>query len=262
MKISGRVALVTGGAHRLGKSIALALARAGAQVLISYNRATAEAAQTVREIESLGAQAVAIKADQRDLAQIDSLFATIRERLGRLDIVVNSAAIMERRPVLDITPDDWDRTLETNLRGPFFVAQAAARLMLDLPAATEQHSAPDSSHAAGRAVAGCIVNIADVSALRPWPTYVAHTVSKAGLVALTKALAVALAPSIRVNAIAPGAVLKPADWSDERWLTLAARAPLGRPGAPDDVAQAVLYLVQSDFVTGQLLVLDGGRELR
>jgi len=259
MEISGRVALVTGGAHRLGKSIALALARAGAQVVISYRRAAAEAAQTVRELESLGAQAVAVKADQRDLAQIDALFATIRERLGRLDILVNSAAIMERRPVLDITPDDWDRTLETNLRGPFFVAQAAARLMLDLPASTERRS---SSRGAEREAAGCIVNIADASALRPWPTYIAHTVSKAGLVALTKALAVALAPSIRVNAIAPGAVLKPADWSDERWLTLAAHAPLGRPGTPDDVAQAVLYLVQSDFVTGQLLVLDGGRELR
>ncbi|HJW84928.1 MAG TPA: SDR family oxidoreductase [Anaerolineae bacterium] len=182
--------------------------------------------------------------------------------MGRLDILVNSAAIMERQPVLDITPDDWDRTLETNLRGPFFVAQAAARLMLDRPASTERRSALDSVHGAGQDAAGCIVNIADVSALRPWPTYIAHTVSKAGLVALTKALAVALAPSIRVNAIAPGAVLKPADWSDERWLTLAARAPLGRPGTPEDVAQAVLYLARSDFITGQLLVLDGGRELR
>ncbi len=251
MEIRNRVAVVTGGARRVGKAIALALAAEGAHVAFSYRIAEDEAAQTVRAIESLGAQALAVRCDQRDTAQIGGLIDAVRHRFGRLDILINNAAIMERRPVFDVTPDDWDRALDTNLRGPFFAAQAAARLMLA--------SHPERSEAESK---GVIVNIADASALRAWPSYLAHTVSKAGLVAMTKALALALAPSIRVNAIAPGAVLKPDEWSDEQWLALAKRAPLGRPGSPDDVALAVLYLIRSEFVTGQLLVLDGGRDLR
>jgi len=248
LEIRNRVALVTGGAHRVGKSIALALAAAGAHTAITYRHAVDEAARTRREIEAHGVQGLALQLDQREPAQIAALLGAVRERFSRLDILVNSAAIMERKPIFDITPEDWDRTLDTNLRGPFFMAQAAARLMLEKkPAATSL---------------GCIVNIADLAALRPWPSYVAHSVSKAGLVGLTRALAVALAPSIRVNAIAPGAVLKPPGWSDERWSRLSRSAPLGRSGTPDDVAQAVLYLTRSEFITGQLLVLDGGRELR
>ena len=272
MDIRNRVALVTGGAHRVGKAIALALAEAGAHTLITYLSAADEAGQTAREIEARGVQTLAAQLDQRDPAQIDALTARVRERFVRLDILVNSAAIMERAPIFDIRPDDWDRTLDTNLRGPFFVAQAAARLMLEeqpsppprfAHPSTSLHSAhPSTSLHSAQDERGCIINIADLSALHPWPSYVAHTVSKAGLVALTKALALALAPSIRVNAIAPGLVLKPADWGDEQWAQLAGRVPLGRAGTAKDVAQAVLYLARSEFVTGQLLVLDGGRELR
>ncbi len=286
MEIRNRVALVTGGAHRVGKSIALALAAAGAHTVITYLHAVDEAARTSREMEAHGVQALALQLDQREPAQIAALLGAVRDHFGRLDILVNSAAIMERKPIFDITPDDWDRTLDTNLRGPFFMAQAAARLMLEKkPDATSigesrtQSAAEPAlrsprpnplpgeggagSEAEGsRDAAGCIVNIADLAALRPWPSYIAHSVSKAGLVALTRALAVALAPSIRVNAIAPGAVLKPPGWSDERWSRLSRSAPLGRSGTPDDVAQAVLYLTRSEFITGQLLVLDGGRELR
>ncbi len=263
MDIRNRVALVTGGAHRVGKAIALALADAGAHTVITYLSAADEAAHTTRDIEALGVQALAVRVDQRDPAQIAALFAAVRDRFGRLDILVNSAAIMERKPIFDITPDDWDRTLDTNLRGPFLMAQAAARLMLE---ERPERTVSDPEHNEGESkrkskdAQGCIVNIADLSALHPWPSYIAHTVSKAGLVALTKALA--LAPSIRVNAVAPGAVLKPQDWSDACWARLSERIPLGRPGTPDDVAQAVLYLVRSDFITGQLVVLDGGRELR
>ncbi|HLF28926.1 MAG TPA: SDR family oxidoreductase [Anaerolineae bacterium] len=256
MEIRNRIALVTGGAHRVGKAIALALAQAGAHTIITYLSAADEAAQTLREIEALGVQALALPLDQRDTTQIETLLETIGDRFGRLDILVNSAAIMERRLLFDVTPDDWDRTLDTNLRGPFFIAQAAARLMLGQ---RPERSAAGSDDAATH---GCIINIADASALHPWPSYIAHTVSKAGLVALTKALALALAPAIRVNAVAPGAVLKPQAWSDAHWRQLAERIPLGRSGAPEDVAEAVLYLIRSDFVTGQLLVLDGGRELR
>ena len=250
MEPRNRVALVTGGAHRVGKAIALALAEAGAHTVITYLGASEAAVETTRHIEALGVQALALKLDQRDAAHIDALFGSLRDRFGRLDILVNSAAIMERRPLFEITPDDWDRVIDTNLRGPFFVAQAAARLMLEARSGAPQPEA------------GCIVNIADLAALHPWPSYIAHTVSKSGLVAMTKVLALALAPSIRVNAVAPGAVLKPQDWSDERWRQVARRTPLARPGTPQDVAQAVMYLVRSDFVTGQLLVLDGGRELR
>jgi len=255
MDIRNRIALVTGGAHRVGRSIALALADAGAHLVITYLSAADEAAQTARDIAARGVQSLMVRLDQRDPAQIDTLFTAIRARFDRLDILVNSAAIMERKPLFDLTPDDWDRSLDTNLRGPFFVAQGAAKLML-------QAQAEPNERESNQLLQGCIVNIVDLAALRPWPSYIAHTASKAGLVAVTKALALALAPSIRVNAVAPGAVLKPDDWSDARWEQLAGRIPLGRPGTPKDVAQAVLYLVRSDFVTGHLLVLDGGRELR
>ncbi|HET7090380.1 MAG TPA: SDR family oxidoreductase [Anaerolineae bacterium] len=258
MEIRNRVALVTGGAHRVGKSIALALAAAGAHTVITYLHAVDEAARTRREIEAHGVQGLALQLDQREPAQIAALLGAVRERFSRLDILVNSAAIMERTSIFDITPEDWDRTLDTNLRGPFFMAQAAARMMLENKPGVDPVIESETS----RDAAGCIVNISDLSALRPWPSYIAHSVSKAGLVALTRALAVALAPSVRVNAIAPGAVFKPPGWSDERWSRLSRSAPLGRSGTPEDVAQAVLYLTRSEFITGQLLVLDGGRELR
>jgi len=251
MEIQDCIALVTGGAHRVGKAIALALAREGAHVIITYHASADQAAQTVSEIEALGVRSMAIRCDQRDIAQIDALFDAITQHFGRLDILVNSAAIMKRTPVFDTTPEDWDRVMHTNLRGPFFIAQAAARLMRSNP---QDASPPDAL--------GCIVNIADSAAVRPWPSFIAHTVSKSGLVALTKALAVALAPAIRVNAIAPGAVLKPVDWDDERWNELSSKIPLRRNGSAEDVAQAVLYFIRSDFVTGELLVVDGGRELR
>ena len=260
MEIRNRVAVVTGGAHRVGKSIALALAAAGAHTVITYLHAAEAAAHTAREIEACGVRALALPLDQRKPAQIAAMLDAVRNRFGRLDILVNSAAIMERKPIFDVTPDDWDRTLDTNLRGPFFVAQAAARLMLEQK--PDAPPGPDGDAHRSTGASGCIVNIADLAALRPWPSYLAHSVSKAGLVALTRALAAALAPSIRVNAIAPGTVLKPPDWSDERWAQLSRSVPLGRSGTPDDVAQAVLYLIHSEFITGQLLVLDGGRELR
>jgi pteridine reductase len=253
MEIQNRIALVTGGAHRVGKAIALALAREGAHVIISYHTSAAQAAQTVQEIEALGVRSMAIRCDQRDIAQIDMLFDVIAQRFGRLDILVNNAAIMERTPVFDLTPADWDRVMQTNLRGPFFIAQSAARLMH--PSASAQPASPSVT-------AGCIVNIADLAALRPWPSFIAHTVSKTGVVALTKALAVALAPAIRVNAVAPGAVLKPSDWDDERWQAMADKIPLQRTGSAEDVAQAVIYFIRNEFVTGELLVVDGGRELR
>jgi pteridine reductase len=243
MNVENKIALVTGGARRVGKAIALALARSGARVLITYNTSIEEAALTVAEIERSGGQASALQCNQRDLNAIDRLFDRLRLECDRLDILVNNAAIMERQPALDITPDDWSRVIDTNLRGPFFIAQRAAQWML----------------ATG---GGAIVNIADLSALHPWPNYLTHTISKSGVVALTQGLALALAPAIRVNAIAPGMVLKPDKWSDDRWAKMIAALPLQREGTPEDVAEAVLYCVRSEFMTGQTIVLDGGRSLK
>jgi pteridine reductase len=243
MDIENKVALVTGGARRVGKAIALALARSGARVIITYHMSADEAAITVAEIEQAGGRAVARQCDQRDLGAIDRLFDQLRRDFDRLDMLVNNAAIMERKPALEITPDDWSRVMDTNLRGPFFIAQRAAQWMI-----------PGGG--------GAIVNIADLSALQPWPSYLTHTISKSGVVAMTQALALALAPSIRVNAIAPGAALKPDEWSDDRWVKMIAALPLRREGTAEDVAEAVLYCMRSDFMTGQTIVLDGGRRLK
>jgi pteridine reductase len=243
MDATNKIALVTGGARRVGKAIATVLARSGARVVITYNTSIEEAAITVAEIERSGGQASAMPCDQRDLGAIDRLFDRLRLDVARLDILVNSAAIMERQPALDITPDDWSRVIDTNLRGPFFMAQRAAQWMLSTGG-------------------GVIVNIADLSALHPWPSYLTHTISKSGLVAMTQGLALALAPSIRVNAVTPGMVLKPDEWNDERWAKMIAALPLQRGGTPEDVAEAVLYCVRSDFMTGQTIVIDGGRSLK
>jgi pteridine reductase len=243
MNVENKIALVTGGARRIGKAIAMALARSGARVIITYHTSVEEAAITVAAIERSGGQASAVPCDQRDLGAIDRLFDRLRQDSDRLDILVNNAAIMERKPALEITPDDWSRVIDTNLRGPFFMAQRAAHWMLSTGG-------------------GVIVNIADLSALHPWPNYLTHTISKSGVVAMTQGLALALAPSIRVNAVAPGLMLKPDEWSAERWARLIAALPLQREGTADDVAEAVLYCVRSEFITGQTIALDGGRSLK
>ena len=246
MEIRDRIALVTGGAHRVGKAIALALARQGAHVAITFHASEDEAQQTLAEIKACGVEGWAAPCDQSDPAQVAAVFEALRARWNRLDILVNSAAIMQSKPFLDITPQDWDATLDINLKGPFLFSQHAGRMML---AAREARGA------------GVIVNIADEAGLTPWPRYVHHSVSKAGVIMLTRAAALALAPKVRVNAIAPGPVLKPEGWTDERWDTLRPSTPLDRLGSPQDVVEAVLYLIRAEYVTGQVLVVDGGRSL-
>jgi NAD(P)-dependent dehydrogenase (short-subunit alcohol dehydrogenase family) len=238
-KLSGKVALVTGGAHRVGKAIALALAEAGADLVIHFNRSVKAAEITRKEIETLGRQVITVAADLGQISDIERLFQSVEERLGRLDILVNSASVFEPVDFMDMTPEQWDETLDVNLRGPAFCAQAAARLM----------SLQDRGH---------IVNIADVIGLRPWPRYPHHTVAKAGLVMLTQVLAAALAPTVQVNAVAPGPVLKPPGMPEERWKEIGAASLLGRPGQVRDVAEAVVFLVQSNYITGEVLVVDGG----
>ena len=243
MEIRDRIALVTGGARRVGKAIALALAHEGAHVAITYHASADEANQTADEINACGVQSLALRCDQSDPAQVAAVFDALKDKWGRLDILVNSAAIMQQKPFLDITPQDWDATLGINLTGPFLFSQHAGRMML-------------AQSARG---GGVIINIADEAGLTPWPRYVHHSISKAGVIMLTRAAALALAPNVRVNAIAPGPVLKPGGWTDERWETLRPSTPLDRLGSPQDVVEAVLYLIRAGFVTGHVLVVDGGR---
>jgi NAD(P)-dependent dehydrogenase (short-subunit alcohol dehydrogenase family) len=239
MEISGRVALVTGGARRVGRVLALGLAREGADIIVHYHRSRDEADETVAEIEALGRRALALSADLAQADDVTRMATDVRRELGRLDILVNSASLFERAAFDDITPADFDRVIGTNLRGPFFLSQAAAPML--------------------REANGVIINIGDLSALQPWPSYAHHAVSKAGLVHLTRVLARALAPAIRVNAIVPGTVLPPDDWDGSDGVHGQDRRVLDRAGQPEDVLDALLYLVRADFVTGQTLIVDGGR---
>jgi NAD(P)-dependent dehydrogenase (short-subunit alcohol dehydrogenase family) len=238
--LQGRVALVTGAAKRIGRALALRLAGEGADVIIHYNRSQSEADDAVREIEKLGRKSFALQADLSNVAEIKRLFQQAAERFERLDILVNSAANFLHSPIEAVSEKLWDSALDTNLKAPFFCAQAAAPLL-------------KQSH-------GIVINLADIGGILPWPDYIPHCASKAGVIMLTKCLAKALAPEVRVNAIAPGTITMsddPSEWEAD----FVRRAPLHRTGTPDDVAAAVSFLIHSNFLTGQTLVLDGGRTL-
>ena len=240
---SRRVALITGGARRLGRAFAEALAADGLAVAVHYGRAVDEAASLVTAIRAAGGEAEAFGADLRDAEAAKGLPGRVVAHFGRLDVLVNSAAEMERRTVEETTVADWDATMALNLRAPFLVAQQAAPYL--------------------KATQGRIVNIADLSGFEPWRHYVAHSVSKAGVVMLTKVLATALAPEVTVNGIAPGTVLVPEDYDDARRTFLSETTPLGRLGTPGDAVAALRYLVHhAPFVTGETIVVDGGRLLR
>lgn len=238
----GGVALVTGGARRLGRAFAEALAADGLRVAVHFGASDHDAQSTVAAITAAGGDAAAFQADLTDIEAARTLPARVVEHFGRLDVLVNSAAVMERISLESTTPDDWERIVNLNLRSPFFLAQQAA------------------SHLT--ATGGTIVNIADLSGLEPWRNYPVHSISKAGVVMLTRVLALALAPDVTVNGIAPGTVLLPDDWGDERREFLASTTPLGRLGTPGDAVAALRYLVHhASFVTGEMIVVDGGRLL-
>ncbi len=241
MELAGRVALVTGAGHRVGRALAVALGARAMRVAVHYRSDPVEAAETCRLVEAAGGRAEPFSGDLAEPAVPGTLIAAVVSHFGALDVLVNSAGVMERTPVGEVTPAAWDAMFAVNLRAPFFCAQAAAAVM------------PDG---------GAIVNIADLAALETWPAYVPHGISKAGVVQMTRGLARALAPRIRVNAIAPGTVLLPAGWDESSGERLRDTTPLQRNGTPDDVARAMLYLLDADFVTGDLLVVDGGRHVR
>jgi pteridine reductase len=230
------LALVTGAAHRLGKVFALTLARQGFDIVLHYHRALEEALQTQIEIESGGKHVILAQADLTDPAQIQSLTSSF----DSLSVLVNSAAFMPGGNVDLLTIGNWDTSLDLNLRAPFLLAQECAKKMTD---------------------GGLIVNITDVGAQKAWSRYPSYTVSKAALESLTKILARALAPEIRVNAIAPGFVLQSDIVSEAEWQRLMNRIPLKRPAQTAEIASALEFLLKNEYITGQTIVVDGGYSL-
>ncbi|MGQ0600564.1 MAG: SDR family NAD(P)-dependent oxidoreductase [Anaerolineales bacterium] len=254
MQLKDKVALVTGSARRVGRDIALELAEAGAHIIIHYHASDEAARETVAAIAAKGVRALAVHADLQQPAEIEELFTRTLAEFGGVDVLVNSASIMERGDLATLPLPDWQRSLDLNLTAPFLCAQYAARSMQ----AREGRSL-DRGRSLER---GVIVNITDGSALRPYTTYPTHSVSKAGLVMLTQVLAKAFAPHIRVNAVSPGPVMKPDDMDEAQWARLVGHTLLKRSGSGYDVARAVRFLIVNDFITGETLVVDGGERFR
>jgi NAD(P)-dependent dehydrogenase (short-subunit alcohol dehydrogenase family) len=241
--LENQVALVTGAGRRIGRVIALTLARAGSSVVVNYHQSRADAEATAQEIQALGVEALAVRADVSRPRQVQAMFHRAEERFGRLDLLVNNAAIFFKARLEDLTEEDWDRILGINLKGTFYCAQAAARIMR-------------------RQRRGRIINISSLGGLEAWPSYMHYCASKAGVISLTRSLAKALAPNILVNSVAPGTILFPGEKRDERMRRIVRTTPLRKSGRPEDIAEMVLYLAaEGGFITGQVFVVDGGKSI-
>jgi 3-oxoacyl-[acyl-carrier protein] reductase/pteridine reductase len=239
MDLQGKTALITGGAHRVGGAITRALAAAGANVVINY-RSSADAAEAMaEEVRALGVGAHPFQADVTDAARVQAMVDAATERFGSVDVLVNSASLFKPTPLPMDDYADWHYVTNILLDGPLYCANAVAPGMLER----------------GR---GVILNIIDLSAWEPWPNFAAHSVGKAGLLALTRQLALDLAPDVRANAIAPGPVLPPPDYSEEKIARTGKKTLLNRWGEATDVSDAVLFLVRADYITGETITIDGG----
>lgn len=241
MKLEGRTAMVTGGAVRVGRAISVALAGRGARVVVHYNSSSDEADALVAEIVAAGGEAMAIGADLSSLDEVERLVQEAGE-FGPISLLVNSASVFPAEGFVAVDGEIWDQAMNVNLRAPFFLTQAIAGRMKQTGE-------------------GVVVNIADLSAIQTWSGYAAHGIAKAGLLQMTRIAARAFAPEVRSAAIVPGTVLPPEDLPQAEIDDLARRAPLKRIGTPEDVARAVLFLAENDFITGEVLVVDGGRAL-
>ncbi len=238
----GKVALITGGAHRLGKAITLALAQAGCNVVINYHKSREAAEATAAEARRWRVSTLTFQADVADYEQVSAMVQAAVEHFGGVDILINSASYFVKTPFPADDLSAWHRVTAILIHGAFYCANAVAPLML-------------------KRGDGLIINIADLSAWQPWPGFVAHSVGKAALLALTRQLALELAPTVRVNAVAPGLILPPPDYDASKIERAARRTLLKRWGNPEDVTRAVMYLIAADYVTGEVMVIDGGELL-
>jgi 3-oxoacyl-[acyl-carrier protein] reductase/pteridine reductase len=236
--LHNKSALVTGGAKRIGRAIALALAGAGANVAITFRTSKSDAAQTVAAVETLGLRALAVECDIRTESSVRHAVAAVKQQFGRLDLLINSAAVFESAPLDAMTVAQWDAVFETNARGPFLMAREC------LPAL--------------RAAQGRIINIGSLGGIRAWPGHAHYCASKAALHSLTQSMARAFAPQVSVNCVAPGWI-EFEDSDPAAAAHFALKTPARRNGTPDDVAAAVLFFATGPtFITGQILAVDGG----
>ncbi len=242
MKLANSVILITGAAMRVGKEVALYFASKGANIAFSYYEEDEPWQETQQEIEALGVKCFVMKVEIRNRGEIKTFVQKTKEQLGRIDVLFNNASVWLRKPFLEISEAEWDLALDVNLKGPFLCSQAVAPIM----------------QAQG---AGVIINVTDISAFQVWNDNAHHAASKAGLVALTKSMAFELAPSIRVNAIAPGTVLLPPNPSSAKVEWAVENSLLKRIGTPLDVAKLAEFLIENDFATGSVYYIDGGRSL-
>ncbi len=239
-KVDRKVALITGSGRRLGRRSALALAEDGWNIVVNYAHSAKDAADTLRDIKALGVDAISVKADITSSKQVDAMFNQAFGHFGRIDLLVNNAAIFPPpRKLAEITDDLWDYVISTNLTGQFYCARAAAKLM-------EERG-------------GKIINLASLGGFQVWPEHIPYNVAKSGVIMLTKALSKALAPKVTVNAIAPGTIIIPGEESEEIRHIEERKIPLQRYGEAGDIISALLYLAHADYVTGQILTVDGGR---
>jgi NAD(P)-dependent dehydrogenase (short-subunit alcohol dehydrogenase family) len=239
--LTGQVALVTGAGRRIGRGVALRLAAAGARVAVHYHTSRVDAEAVIAQIAAAGGEAFCVSADVTRPEATEKLLAAVENRFARLDILINSAAAFFPTRLAETSEAQWDQIIDSNLKSQFFCAQRAAPLL----------------RASGR---GRIINFASLGGLLAWPRYIAYCTSKAGVIMLTRCLARSLAPEITVNAIAPGTISFPDD-APELAEDYIRKAPLKRTGTAEDINDAVMYLVQAAFVTGQVLVVDGGRSI-
>jgi NAD(P)-dependent dehydrogenase (short-subunit alcohol dehydrogenase family) len=242
MKVKDSVILITGAAARVGREVALYFAEKGANISFSYYLEDEPWRETQREIEAFGVKCLATQVEVRQKSQIDALVSATLDAFGKIDVLFNNASIWLKKPFQEISEAEWDLALDVNLKGPFLCSQAVAPSML-------------------KNGGGVIINITDLSAFQVWPGYAHHASSKAGLVALTKAMAYELAPSIRVNAIAPGTVLLQPNSPPEKVKWSVEKSVLKRIGSPKDVAQIAELLIENEFITGAVYHVDGGRSL-
>lgn len=246
MDIAGKVVFVTGSARRVGRAIAHAFAEQGANLVIHHSspRSADDAHSSAEEVRKLGGDALVVSGNQAVASDVEAMFAAIKAYYGKLDVMINSAAIFKRTDLLDISEAEWDQVMGINLKGPFLLTQHAARLMIE-------NENP-----------GVIVNISDNSGLNAWASRPHHSISKAGVIMLTQVSALSLAEhKIRVNCVIPGPVLVPADADASVLDEIAEALPIGHIGNPTNIAQACVFFTQNDFATGSILRVDGGEGL-